>query len=426
MNEDYVRFDTGTEAEVKRQEGLSDAARFPGAHCGLFEAAMMSSFFPNSATLVIAPSSCLYHAKLLQMRREQAAVSNKGNLYLLNLKQEDMVFGVDRVIEDSLEELERQLQPEIIFLISTCTPEIIGFDGAALTTMEDRLKAKLLVVKTNGYSCLHRQKGRSDFLASLTKVMKPVEVKPNSVNIIGLRSANWKETELVQVLERAGVEVNSVLPGAGSLSVIERAPAASLNIAIGKAAKPLAEKMQEQFGTPFLSYDYSYLTDQIIRGYKKIGSRLEVNLDQEIDQLAEKHLEFLAEKKKQLAGASFAIGSVEGSNVEAALFYTSLGMEPQFLQTRMPIETDNPFILELKQKGIDLPVIHLNKVSRLEELLHQYHPDIFIGHGLSELLQARNVSHCHPGANFSGPGFLAVEQELENIAYLLNCRMDGE
>ena len=411
-------------SEVKKD--LIDVAQFPGAHCGLFEVAMMAPFFPSSVALIIAPPSCLYHAKLLQKRRGQAPNSNEDNLYLLTLKQEDMIFGVDRVIEDALEELDQRLQPEIIFLISTCTPEIIGFDGVALKSMKDRMGAKLLVVKTNGYSCLHKQKGRSDFLASLIEVMKPVKVKPNSVNIIGLRSTNWKETELVQVLERAGVDVNSVLPGAGSLSEIESAPAAALNIVIGKAAKQLAEKMKEQFGIPYLSYEYSYLTEQIIQGYKKIGIQLGVNLEQEITQRAEKHLEFLEEMKKQLAGVSFAIGSVEGSNVEAALFYTNLGMKPQFLQTRMPVTNENPYILELKQKGIDLPVIHLNKVSRLEELLNQYHPQIFIGHGLSELLRARNVSHCHPSATFTGPGFLAVEQELENIAHLIKDGMNCE
>jgi nitrogenase molybdenum-cofactor synthesis protein NifE len=403
-----------------------DAAQFPGAHCGLFEAAMMAPFFQNSAALVIAPPSCLYHAKILQERRGQAANGLKDNLYLLTLKQEDMVFGVDRVIEDALVELDERLHPEMIFLISTCTPEIIGFDGAALTMIKSRLDAKVLTIKTNGYACLHRQKGRSDFLVSLVEVMKPAEVKPMSVNILGLRSPDWQKTELAQVLERCGVVINSVMPGANRLSEIEKAPAASLNIAIGKAAKPLAEKMQEQFGTPYITYDYSYLTEQIVLGYQMIGTHLGVDFNQEITQLAENHLDFLAKKKKQLAGVPFAIGSVEGSNLEAALFYTNLGMEPQFLQTRMPIDKGHPYLLELKQKGIELPVIHFNKTSRLEDLLNQYHPQVFIGHGLAELLEQRNVSHCHPGAQIYGPGFTAVEQELENIVHLINCRMDGE
>ncbi|HHY73318.1 MAG TPA: hypothetical protein GX497_08840 [Bacillus bacterium] len=412
--------------EEKMQSSSKDAAQFPGAHCGLFEAAMMAPFFPSSVALVIAPPSCLYHAKILQRRRGQAPGSTEDNLYLLNLKQEDMVFGVDRVIEDALEELEEQLQPDVIFLISTCTPEIIGFDAAALTMIKSRLKAKVLTIKTNGYACLHRQKGRSAFLAALVEVMKPMEVRPLTVNIIGLRSPNWKKTELVQVLERSGVEVNSVLPGANHLSEIEKAPAASLNIAIGKAAKPLAEKMKDLFGTPYITYDYSYLTEQIIEGYQMIGTHLGIDLNQAIANLAENHLIFLEKKKKQLRDVSFAIGSVEGSNIEAALFYAGLGMEPKFLQTRMPIEKENPYLLKLKQNGIVLPIIHLNKGSNLEELINKYHPQIFLGHGLAELLEAKNVSHCHPGAHSAGPGFGAVEQELENIARLINCRMDGE
>lgn len=425
MNQDYQGISPKSE-EGAVQDNLVYTAQFPGAHCGLFEAAIMAPLLPSSIALVVAPPSCLYHAKFLGNRRHQAPRSEEDNLYLLNLKQEDMVFGVDTVIEDALEELDKRLHPELIFLISTCTPEIIGFDEAALTMIKSRLKAKVLIVKTNGYSCLHRQKGRSDFLASLIEVMKPLEVKPLSVNIIGLRSLNWKETELIRVLERSGVCVNAVLPGATSLSEIERAPAAALNIAIGKATKPLAEKMKKQFGTPYITFDYSYLTEQIIKGYQKIGTHLGINLNQEIKQLAEKHLEFLAEKKKLLAGVSFAIGAVDGNSLEAAVFYMKLGMRPQFLQTRIPIEKEDPYLLELKQNGIDLPIIRLNKTSRLEELINKYQPQIFLGHGLAELLEKRNVSHCHPGAHLSGPGFLAVEQELENIADLINCRMDGE
>lgn len=400
----------------------SDAAHFPGAHCGLFEAAMLSPFFPSSIGLVIAPPSCLYHAKLINKRRGQAPSSLEDNLYLLNLKQEDMVFGVDLVVEEALEELDQRLKPEIIFLISTCTPEIIGFDDASMTFIKSRINAKVLTVQTNGYACLHRQKGRSDFLASLVEVMKPAEVKPKTVNILGLRSPDWQKTELVGVLERSGVEVNAVMPGASRLLEIEKAPAAALNIAIGKAALPLAEKMKEQFGTPYTVYDYSYLTEEIIKGYQEIGALLGVDLNPALSQLVDNHQEFLAEKKRQLAGVSFAIGSVEGSNLEAALFYTKkLGMKPEFIQTRMPIDQNHPYLEEFKQQGMELPVIHINKTSKLEELLNQYYPQVFMGHGLSELLKKRGVSHCHPGAQIYGPGFVAVEQELENIAHSIKC-----
>mgnify|MGYP000949834606 CR=1 FL=1 len=400
-------------------------AQYPGAHCGLFEATLMAPLFQSSAALVMAPPSCLYHAKFLADRRGQTPSSKKDNLYLLNLKQSDVVFGVDMVIEEALQEIDELVQPEIIFLISTCVPEIIGFDEASLDSIKSRLKAKVLVVKTNGYSCLHQQKGRSEYLASLVQLMKPMEVKPLHVNILGLMAPNWHDAELVQVLKNADVAINAVLPGADHVSEIERAAQASLNIVIGRASLGLAEKMEQQFGTPSIFYDYSYGTEEIIQGYEKIAAHLGIDLTVEIQDLAEKHLRFLEEKKKLLTGISFAIGAVNGNNLEATVFYTKMGMEVKFLQTRMPVHKADSYLMELKQNGVELPIIHLNKTSRLEELIKQYQPQLFLGHGLTEQLEKANVSHCHPTTPISGPGFAAVEQELENVINLIHCRKGG-
>lgn len=414
----------GLYLQEESSESSHQVAEFPGAHCGLFEASIMAPLFPSSIALVIAPPSCSYHAKLIASQRLQAPSSKDNNLYCLNLSQEDMVFGVESVIEEALEELDEQLNPEIIFLISTCTPEIIGFDESAFKIIKNRLKAKVVAVKTNGYECLHQQKGSIDYLTSLLALMQPMEVNPLSVNILGLRSTNWKEAEIIQVLERAGITINSVLPGANHLYEIERAPAAALNIVIGKIAKPLAIKMEEQFGTPHITFDFSYKTEKIVQGYQRITDFLNVTLPMEVEQLKEQHMQFIDRKSPQLAGISFGISHVEGSNIEAASFYTEMGMIPKFLTTRMPLEKNHPDLLDMKRKNIDLPIIHLNKGNQTRALVKQYQPHIYLGHAQSEVLREENVLHCHPVIHRCGPGFTAVQQEVENIVNLINCERD--
>lgn len=421
-----IKDNQGLDLHEESSQNTRQVAEFPGAHCGLFEASVMAPLFPSSIALVIAPPSCSYHAKLIANRRLQAPNSKEDNLYCLNLSQEDMIFGVEPVIEEALEEIDELLNPEMIFLISTCTPEIIGFDGSSLAMIKNRLKAKVVVVKTNGYECLHQQKGSIDYLTSLVEVMQPMEVNPLSVNILGLRSTNWKETEIIQVLERAGISINVALPGANHLYEIERAPAAALNIVIGKIAKPLATKMEEQFGTPYITYDFLYKTEQIVQGYQRIVDFLNVKLPHEIEQFKEQHLQFIDKKRYQLAGISFGIGAVEGSNIEAASFYASIGMIPKFLTTRIPLKENNPDLLDMKQQDIDLPIIYLNKAVKMQSIIKQYQPQIFLGHAQSEVLRKENVLHIHPAIQRCGPGFMAVQQDLENIVDLIHCGRGGE
>ncbi|MED3660478.1 nitrogenase component 1 [Ureibacillus sp. FSL K6-8385] len=397
------------------------AAEFPGAHCGLFEASFMAPLFPNSIALVIAPPSCTYHAKWMVYRRLSSPKGGVDNLFCLNLSREDLIFGVEPVIEEALEELDECYHPELIFLITTCTPEIIGFDESALTAAKRKINAKVVVVKTNGYECLHQQKGSTDFLDSLVSLMKPGKTLLYSANILGLRSANMEEVEMVRVLERGGISVNALLPGTRYIVDIENAPRAALNIVAGKIALPLAKKMESAFGIPYIFFDFSYGTEKIIKGYETIFDFFHLDLPKEIEQLSIQHHEFLESMRPKLEGITFGIGSVEGSNVDAAIFYASLGMIPKFLLTRMPIEEDAD-VQKMKRLGIKIPTILLKKGMDMYSIIGQFKPQLFFGHAQAEKLRKENVIQCHPVIHRSGPGFSAVQQEVANVSNLIECR----
>lgn len=399
-------------------------AEFPGAHCGLMEASVMAPLFPNSISIVVAPPSCSFHAKLVASRRLLSTSRKDDRLFCLNLSQEDLIFGVEPLLEETLQELDDLFQPELIFVISTCTPEIIGFDASALTLLREQLHAKVVVVPTNGYESLHQQKGSIDFLCSLVEVMKRKETIPQSVNILGLRSMDLEEVEYIRVLEEAGITINALLPGAEHLSEIENVPNAALNIVVSKIALPLAKKMEETFRIPYLWADFSYKTEQIVKGYEKIVQFFDLPLPDVVERLREEHKQFIEEKRKSLQGVSFAIGSVKGSNIEAAAFYAELGMVPKFITTRMPASGNDLNLQEIRDRGFDCPVIQLERGMKMKDFLQRYRPQIFIGHAQSELLKQENVLHCHPIMHRSGPGFAAIQQELENMTDLIQCGKD--
>lgn len=398
-------------------------AEFPGAHCGLLEASIMAPLFPNSISLVVAPPSCSFHAKIVAARRSFSA-KQADNLFCLNLSQEDLIFGVEPLLEETLRELDELFQPELIFVISTCTPEIIGFDASALSELKKQLYAKVVVVSTTGYESLHQQKGSIDFLCSLVEVMNQKETNPMSVNLLGLQSEKIQDVEYIRILKEAGITINALLPGANNLAEIENAPSAALNIVLGKIALPLARIMEDKFGIPYIMADFSYKTEQIVKGFEKIVQFFDLSLPKVVKRYEEEHERFLEEKKKSLQGVSFGIGSVKGNAIEAAAFFTQLGMIPKFLTSRMPVNENDPNLRDMKALGYDLPIIHLERGIKMKDLIKQYQPQIFLGHAQSELLKQENVLHCHPITHRSGPGFTAIQQEIENIVDLIHSGKD--
>ncbi len=76
------------------------------------------------------------------------------NLLLLPLVQEDVIFGAHEKVKQAVIEADRRYHPEVLFVVTTCTQEIIGEDfDAAIEEIRPEINAQLLVVHTDNFTC---------------------------------------------------------------------------------------------------------------------------------------------------------------------------------------------------------------------------------------------------------------------------------
>ena len=87
--------------------------------------------------------------------------------------------------------------------------------------------------------------------------------KTGTVNLLGQRMGSFETTELARVLREAGVGIGMQLPCGCTVEDIRNAASARVNIVVNAIALPLAEKMQERFGTPYVFFDKSTDPDRI-------------------------------------------------------------------------------------------------------------------------------------------------------------------
>ncbi len=409
-----------TEAAVRLSEVLSGRQPerhagpvFPGHHCGLFEATFMAALFPASATLVVGPASCLYQAQVLAARRTGALQAAGAALRWLPLRQEDLALGCDALLEEAIREVVAECRPRLLFVVTTCTPEITGVDvGAILSSLRGTVDARLAAVRTNGFADLGRRQGTKAFLAALADIMDPVPRRPGAVNLLATRPPGPGAVELARALEEAGLTVHAFIPGSPP-ETLAGAPAA-VNVILDAAAEPLARAMERRFGTPRCDLGHRYRPEDVGAALVRLGDFLGADLAPAADRLRARTAAFLAHARRRLEGVPFGIGAVEGSRYEAAAFLAELGMIPLFIEGA-PLPEERPWAELLLALGHDPAVALPGGTAGTARLLAAFRPRIYIGHAPAELLAALGVAHCHLNSWWSEPAFAVPRRAAANV-----------
>ena len=383
-------------------------ARYPGAHCAFFGVAGMVPLVKNSCALMIGPAVCLYNAKLSIDLRSLTSDPRPDNLLLLMLSQEDIIFGAHEKIKQGVIEADREHQPEVLFVVTTCTQEIIGEDfDAAIEEIQSQVKARLLVVHTDNFTCEDASPGIERTFLALADLMKPAEVRPGTVNFLGLRAPGGRKAEPIRILEEKGIQALNVIPSYSTPAEIGRASEASLNIVLEHYALPLAKKMAEEFGTPYVYVERAYTPDAVEAGYEAIAQALNIDLGPEIRELKAEANRYLTEMRERFAGKSFILGVHPGRAFDLARLLVQLDMTPLLLYASRILPDDLKDIKALLDHGVDPMVMRSGNALQSDQLLSELRPDYFIGHGdrrrLARLkIRARNLLRVYYTPGFSG------------------------
>ncbi len=388
-----TKFDLNTLSkldEISKNEDIKalSHAIFPGTHCPLFGVAMIASFVEDLVVVVAGTQECTYYVKDFAYQRQYG----KDNFYSVVTNKHDITFGCESKIKDVLLEIDRTIQPKAIMLVSTCVLELIGEDVASLgSAMQDEIHAKILVVPTEHFKCNSHIPGMERSLEQFVTLMEPCAIDQHSINILGHRQHGVEGTELMQLLIEEGIHINAVIPSKTTIEDLKSAPKARFNIVTDFVALPMAKKMEEIFGTPYVYFDKHLSMERIRSAYQQLGDILKIDVLSKLSHKEKELRELMKEAKEVLKGKTFIYGNTPMMAFEVSSFLCDLGMEPILVQVRDLYENDPIYMGEIKSHQYNPYISRIANIAPMQYVYDQCKPNFYIGHENPMNLAKRNI-----------------------------------
>lgn len=214
-------------------------------------------------------------------------VSPDQNLFCTHMSEDDVIMGDVTRLEDALTEIDENYTPKVIFVVASSVSSVIGTDIKGVCRyMQNEVNAKLIPVETGGF--------KGDYTVGLREVYGLLEqhligkTEPiaRSYNILGaspsayrIQSDLWELQSLMQ--QSFGYTRNGILGMESSVSSLESLGNAEINLVLRAEALPVAQKMQEKYGIPYV-YGAPYGYQGTENWLKEISEKINVPLSEEI------------------------------------------------------------------------------------------------------------------------------------------------
>ncbi|MEG1285102.1 MAG: nitrogenase component 1 [Romboutsia sp.] len=373
--------------EDKDIKSLSHAI-FPGTHCPLFGVALTASYIKNMPLVVVGTSECTYYTKNFAYHRQKG----KDSVYSISLKEKEVVFGAQKLVEESVKHIIEIENPDAIMIVTTCVPELIGEDYSSIKySLEDTVNIPIFVVNTEHFKCNSHIPGMSRTLKSLSHAMIKHE-KREGVNILGHRQNDVESSELVQLLKKNNININTVIPSKCDIKNIKNSSKSKLNIVTDMIAIDLAIDMKKQFDIDYIYFDKHMDKETIYNNYKKLSEILNIDLLKELDYEIKMYDELFERCSEILSNMKLIYGNTPMMVFETVDFLSNLGVEPVFIQVRELYEQDIKYKENILKKGYNPYISRIANIAPLRELYDTIGADIYIGHENPMLLKQKGLT----------------------------------
>lgn len=232
---------------------MPDAAvRIPRSTCRLFGAIKAIATMKDTSILVHGPKGCVYHINyILGMRGDRPP-----EIFSTCLNEHDVIFGAEDRLVRAMCELDREIHPAILAVLSCCASGIIGEDVDAAVRAAS-VKAQVLAIDSGGFEGDHAE-GYRDTLARIAGSLagSTGQKDPRAVNLLGVLRSGPDLGEIRRILTAAGIRVATVLTAGAGMADLQRMGDAGLNIVLCETSGlGAAEVLQSRFGTPYIVTD---------------------------------------------------------------------------------------------------------------------------------------------------------------------------
>jgi nitrogenase molybdenum-iron protein alpha/beta subunit len=208
----------------------------------------------DTVTIVHGPKGCTHHNfSLLHATGLDNDRVTFPDLISTGLSESDIIFGGEGALEQTLDAVAgRHIGG--IFVLSTCIIDTIGDDVAAVCSRH--YNVPVIPVPTAGFLGGTFQNGVNNALNAIADTAEPCKMV-RGANIIGEKNLEYEVdenyAEVTRLLSALEIPVNLRFLRDCSLTDISRLGAARLNILRDDDLCSVGKRLQQRFGTPFIS-----------------------------------------------------------------------------------------------------------------------------------------------------------------------------
>lgn len=320
----------GTGCDMPKPGLAAGGCAFDGAQISLFP-------YADAVHLVHGPQTCL--GASWETRETLSSYEGRDHTYMgftTGITTNDVIFGGDKRLEESIDYIMEHYAPEAIFVYSTCVTAMVG-DDIDMTCKLGSEKHGVPVVPVHapgfvGGKNLGSRLAGEAVLEHLIGTKEPELVTPYDINLIGDYNVTGDMWQYLPVFEKIGIRVLSSMSGDGRVGDIRGAHRAKLNVIVcAKSLVTLCRKMQEQYDIPWVSVsfygkrDTTFAIREIVKalGDEKLIAKAEEVIAEEEAKLQEKLLPY----QKLFAGKKAVLNTGGNKAWSIASGLQDLGVE---------------------------------------------------------------------------------------------------
>ncbi len=356
--------------------------------CAFWGAFDILNYFNDVVILVHGPSGCLGNRRFLPAMGHLGECDNKPHLST-SFTNREVIFGGEKKLIDSLNEVNNQYNPKIIAVLTNCCADIIGDDvEGCIEGLPEEIRRKTIYLNSGGFSGKSYRRGTEMAFKLLAKHM-PMDMhtsdksdrngEQKSVNLF-LRRWIWDQTkqeeinEIKRMLEMIGVKLNKIFNQGISIEDFYEMQNAQLNVALCLFfGMGLFDELNNKFNIPYSKVTYPmglFATKKWLNEIIRI-LQLDVNLEEieEVKQLEEQRRKLVNEIGK---GRKCIIWTQTGERMlalvklayELEMDPIVVGVEPSIVKDKLPI-----FEKEVLEDGLDVKVFASKYIEDVKGLI---------------------------------------------------------
>lgn len=367
-------------------------ALFPGTHCPLMGAAMIAGGIKDCLLVIVGTDECSYYTKSLTLSDRYGGINGRCVSVVLN--SHDVTFGSAESMHKAFKEIVAEYRPKCVMLVTTCVIEVIGDDYDAIAEeLTKQYSIPVMAVHTEHFKCEDHFPGFERAITACQSIMQPQE-GDGSVNVLGQRFGDFADTELYVLLTKGGVKIGVQLPSGCTSDDIRRAPAAKVNIVVNDIALPLAQKMQEQYGIPYVYFNRFAAPEKILQAYQHLFDYLELPLPAEVGAMFDECKALEQETVPVVQEVPYIFGNTQYDCFELNSYLCRLGLVPQLIQSNK-LREEHFEDIESILATTDPYVCKAANIAPLQYVYDVLHPWIYIGHEFGERLRRKGIAQLH-------------------------------